>query len=356
MQVETIFRFLEQHVFVHEDNFVFYRRKNVLHFDETTNSSHEGTNNGLKSHSAAVLPSMDVLTSAQHIQFQTDITMKELDRAACKNTVNTNLHASIPTTNKVGPLLNSILEQQWDKRHNYYVRRNSTKYEWLVVVKEDCSSKYHVVDYDIINPYNKFIPRFRRIRFVKMDNDRQMKCSCCLFSRFRFGCVHILSVMSFENPSYDGYTQNDVRVFWWNDYNFYCKRETDYEKGGDWSLHFLQLLDNDISGPRMPETWTAGPFLAQSNIQELNEDSIFAVKAAVESVRNYSAQQAKSALKTFSDCYSQLCNVDTDSDFDAESDFENANVPVDMDTDTDGAANFNTFEVCQCRISQRSVL
>ena len=89
---------------------------------------------------------------------------------------------------------------------------------------------------------------------------------------------------------------------------------------------------------------------------QVNEDSIFPVKPAVERLRNYSSQQAKCALKTFSDCYSQLCNVDTDSDFDAESDFENTNVPVDMDTDTDGATNFNTFEVGQSRISQRSVL
>jgi hypothetical protein len=110
IQVETILRFLNNHVFVHEDHFIFYPRKKVLHFNESNNSSHEGTNNGAKSHSAAVLPLMDILTSAQVLQFQTDISMKEMDWYSCNNTVKTNLHALLPTANKVNFHIGATME------------------------------------------------------------------------------------------------------------------------------------------------------------------------------------------------------------------------------------------------------
>ena len=293
-QLETILNFLFNHVFVHEEHFVFYPRKRVFHFDEATNSSHEGTNNGIKSHSAAVLPSMDVATSTQNLQFQTDIAMREMDRECCKNTVNVSLHSTLPTANKVNPLLVSIFEQQWDMRNEYHVKRNlPMEYEWLVVRKDDHSNsnRYHDIPYEQ-NPYNVYIPRFRRVRRVKMDVDGQMECSCCLFSRFGYGCIHILSVILFENPSYGGYAQSDVCVFWWNDYRFYAERGEKYD-----SL-YMHLLDNDITGPRMPTSWNCDGFAAMSNEMD---GSLFLFKPATERLRNYTSGQAKRALKIFSE-------------------------------------------------------
>lgn len=101
----------------------------------------------------------------------------------------------LPTSNKVNPLLVSIFEQQWEIRNNFHVKRNPlSEYEWLVVLNNDHSNHFHNIIYEE-NPYNRCIPRFRRVRVVKMDVDCQMKCSCCLFSRFGYGCVHILSVI-----------------------------------------------------------------------------------------------------------------------------------------------------------------
>ena len=221
--------------------------------------------------------------------------MKEMDRECCKNTVNKSLHSTLPTANKVNPLLVSILEQQWDIRNNFYVRRKpQTKYEWLVVLNEEHSNRFHNITYDEENPYNKYIPRFRRVRVVKMDDDGQMDCSCCLFSRFGFGCVHILSVLLFENPGYSGYTQSDVRVFWWNDYRFYAERGNKYDSEGTWDKHYMHLLDNDIVGPRMPTTWNCSSFVARSNT---TDDSLFLFKPATERLRNYTSGQAKHALR-----------------------------------------------------------
>ena len=44
----TIMHFLRTNFFVHEDNFAFYKRRNIRHFEEYTNSCGEGTNNHVK--------------------------------------------------------------------------------------------------------------------------------------------------------------------------------------------------------------------------------------------------------------------------------------------------------------------
>ena len=78
-QRDKILKFLFDHVFVRKEHAIFYLRKHILHFDESTNTNHKGTNNGIKSHLAAVL-SMDTTTSAQVMQFQANIVMKEIER------------------------------------------------------------------------------------------------------------------------------------------------------------------------------------------------------------------------------------------------------------------------------------
>lgn len=136
----------------------------------------------------------------------------------------------------------------------------------------------------------------------------------------------------FENPSYGGYSQSDVRVFWWNDYRFYAKRGTKYDSEGKWDKHFMNLLDNDIVGPRMPMTWHCSSFVAMSNV---TDNSLFSFKPATERLRNYTSAQAKRAIRIFTENvqhrpdgsaasitgpvgYSQLCNVEMDSDSDTD--------------------------------------
>jgi hypothetical protein len=39
-----------------ENHYVFWQQKNLCHFDECNNCSHEGSNAAMKSHAAAILP------------------------------------------------------------------------------------------------------------------------------------------------------------------------------------------------------------------------------------------------------------------------------------------------------------
>ena len=54
--VDDVLEFLRGHVKVHEHNYVFYLRKEIRHYEEYSNSSHEGTNGGLKYCAGAVIP------------------------------------------------------------------------------------------------------------------------------------------------------------------------------------------------------------------------------------------------------------------------------------------------------------
>ena len=53
---EFCYGFPEEPFFVYEDDFVQFKCKFLRHYNECTNSSHEGTNRGMKAHSAKVLP------------------------------------------------------------------------------------------------------------------------------------------------------------------------------------------------------------------------------------------------------------------------------------------------------------
>merc|ERR1711966_478056 len=55
--IDSVEHFVRAHIEPHEKHYCFYLRKNLRHFDEFTNSVHEGTNNGIRHSAAAVGPS-----------------------------------------------------------------------------------------------------------------------------------------------------------------------------------------------------------------------------------------------------------------------------------------------------------
>ena len=52
--IDSVQNFITKRIEPHESNFCFYLRLNLRHFDEYTNSIHEGTNRGLKYNTAPV--------------------------------------------------------------------------------------------------------------------------------------------------------------------------------------------------------------------------------------------------------------------------------------------------------------
>ena len=54
----AIMHFMMTNFFVHEDKFFFYKRKDISHFDEYTNSCGEGKNNDVKNSSIGAKPNI----------------------------------------------------------------------------------------------------------------------------------------------------------------------------------------------------------------------------------------------------------------------------------------------------------
>jgi hypothetical protein len=83
--VRSILKFLNGHVYTWETLFQFFRRKQIRHFDTAYSSAHEQSNHGMKSHSTAMKPTMDMDTSAEMINNQTDIKVAELEKMIYRN-------------------------------------------------------------------------------------------------------------------------------------------------------------------------------------------------------------------------------------------------------------------------------
>jgi hypothetical protein len=77
--VYKVIKFLQSHVYTWETLYLHYMQTNVMDFDVSHSSAHEGTNHGLKSHSCAVKPTMNLDSSANTINIQSSINVQECE-------------------------------------------------------------------------------------------------------------------------------------------------------------------------------------------------------------------------------------------------------------------------------------
>jgi hypothetical protein len=124
--------FIRGFIIPHEQSFCFYLRKDVRHFETTSNSGHEGTNHAIKSGPSRVLPQYGIDKSAK-IQADKDYTKFDLYHRqwastfvakATWSTLSTVNHLTLPEEF----MLNSALIQ----RESYASWRVANN-KWLVV-------------------------------------------------------------------------------------------------------------------------------------------------------------------------------------------------------------------------------
>jgi hypothetical protein len=77
--VYKVIKFLRSHVYIWETLYLHYMQNDVMHFDVSHSSTHKGTNHGLKSHSCAVKPRMNLDSSANTMNIQSSIKVQECD-------------------------------------------------------------------------------------------------------------------------------------------------------------------------------------------------------------------------------------------------------------------------------------
>lgn len=280
-----ILTFIREHVEPHEAFYCFHKRRHVRHFDTYTNSAHEGTNNGVKSSAAPILPQHSLDRSASILNQNAQI-KANANAIQSANVLSTKaLWSKLPTAQKLTHKGEGLVTAQWKLRNNYVCQR----------VGDTC---WHVAHKSTENRNRPgLIPKFSRVRKVSLTADQFLLCSCLHFERVGIPCRHQMHVLVSQHEEYAGVTHHDVSVTWWNEFARYAFSS---ERGcQDISSLYQKLLFNDVCGPSIPNELSLAPA-----VRSIVDPSLV-VKPARESCQNYDVQTINSALN--SSCIS-VCN------------------------------------------------
>ena len=228
---ETLLVWYRNSVETLESNYCYWRRNRIRHYDEYTNSTHEGTNNALKHRAGAVQPNLKLKNAVAKISFfanvdgnrrKSHVAYEYRTKSTCSNQ-NISDWLTIPCDNILSTLENI--------KHKYVVFRNGLN-TWLCTrcpehPKEVTNCKY---------------PVFKRIRTI-IYNDGKISCSCPFQYTYGIPCVHLLKVLS-SIDEYPGLTHHDFSVSWWKLYhlNIFKDDIDDLNQDSNISNDYYKLL------------------------------------------------------------------------------------------------------------------
>ena len=183
--------FARDYVFVHsETKLLYYKRKHVRHYHVATNSAHEGTNFGIKSHAASLKPCQGLEKSAKALSLQGVLKSNSICQENFNNVVQKKLWTSTLFSKHLNNRSSSILTKVLGRCSLYLCKRVGVK-EWEVVY--DYLSQASDDDGDINKTgTNSPIPRFKRYRLVTIDGTGCMGCTCSEYKSTGLPCVHRL--------------------------------------------------------------------------------------------------------------------------------------------------------------------
>ena len=228
---------VRNHIEIHEDKFVFFQKKSLRHFNEYSNSCHEGTNKALKFEANEVGPTMLLHNSASRLTQQGKIRYKKFCIRATKQTTKTHVwctpfqHMSKLIVSR-GLFLLTEEHNEYDKYENLKISDNS----WLVRMKGNLDDLRQSTLFNVH-------PIYSRIRTVTVHNSI-LKCSCKMFERVGLICRHMFNVMS-SLHHYSGPTYHDNSVYWWSNYLSNAGNNSTLSQG------LMKLYEKDIPGPRI---------------------------------------------------------------------------------------------------------
>jgi len=251
--IGRILKFLRCHVYPWESLYLHYERKRIRHFDTAHSSPHEGTNHGLKSHSAAVKATMNLDLSARTLNTQTSMRVAECEEIIYQEATRTHKKwSTLPTSKYTVTVAEGIMQDMMSRCDQYRAK---------LVSRTECIATFQVSYTQVVNMHESressnysLIPRFVRIRTVTVHQDGTMFCTCNHFERLGLPCVHQASVATTCLKSqmncgpFQGFTHHDISVRWWSNYMYYAYKSS---TPSDMIKKFHQLAINDIRGPKL---------------------------------------------------------------------------------------------------------
>jgi hypothetical protein len=118
--VYKVIKFLRSHVYTWETLYLHYMRSNVMDFDIAHSSAHKRTNHGLKSHSCAVKPTMNLDSLANTMNIQTSIKVQDCEEILFQDAMQTHKKLSdLPTSQHTTSVGEGILQGMMSRINHY---------------------------------------------------------------------------------------------------------------------------------------------------------------------------------------------------------------------------------------------
>ena len=268
-------QWLLDNVFPYEEYFCLFRRMHFRTFYQSTTSPHEGTNFGLKSHSASVKPCHAMDKAGRAMSSQDSLKAGMHSHATTSSMTRKPVWSSSLSSKHLLTVGESLLSQIYERVELYEVRQ-TTECQWEVKFLRDQEDNgvEQEMESDGRNSNDLFgfmFPKFDRIRTVTLLEDDWLKCSCCSFESRGIPCVHTAAILNKSNPNWDGFSHHDCSLCWWKAWNMFSHNPS-YPAVSQ----FLSILESKrIPGPK---------FVGQISA---NFDPPFPVKTKLQSVLNY---------------------------------------------------------------------
>ena len=196
-----IAEFVRKYVLCHESWFAFHKRLGVRHFENYTNTPHEGTMNALKYCSSPALPSYSLLQSHQVLTFQDEKKQVIMEKESMVEFLKKKVWSSTATSKYVTTIAESILINTMSQVESYASLKVS-------------ESKF-LVARSVEKKSDSLLPKFQRVYVVIME-DKCLKCSCKFHERNGLPCPHTGHVMKKHFIGWNGFTMYDASIFWWS--------------------------------------------------------------------------------------------------------------------------------------------
>ena len=205
MVVLQVMAWFKNNVEVHENHYCFWKRKDTFHLGEYSNSSIEGTHNGMKYNAAKVGPSYSLHRTCAILTKNAE--RKEQERMS----KHTKEFLSLRTYDK-SQLYDKVIEYAKVSCEN--AEEESCKYECLKIKNFEWLVRRSLEKY----PYEHLneIPRFIRVRKVSYL-DGKLICNCPTGKVWNLLCPHVIHVAKVCDRNYS-FCQNDISCVWWKSY------------------------------------------------------------------------------------------------------------------------------------------
>lgn len=306
----------------HEGLFEFYRRRHILHFDTSSNSAHEGTNKGMKYHSAPVRPQHPLVQATKVLCFQGEMKEVDLSNKLAEKENSRKLWSALPTADYLSDLGEALLSNEWMLHQQYSVVGPTGEGKWfcLFCKPSDSTAPPGVV------------PVFQRVRCIqRCTATGTLRCSCCYFERVGLPCRHIMAILKKHlGNTFKGVSHHDVLVLWHKSYYFHGMQPSNVIRS-----QFMKLRDNDIQGPVLCELPATVEIDLAHPVIQLHHMPL------ADRCLNYSSSQCSRAFQCITAAPAHLSqethfNNDEDSQFDDTDHFDDGCVPSPVRKRPDG--------------------